>query len=103
MKHGEELHYAGDEEEVEEQCPVLVVSMECVFTKPAKNFWSKVADETGTELHIIIAEDDELTAQKYNISGFPCLVCGPDKKYYGIHFSHAEGKAILTGDKQLEK
>lgn len=96
---GKEAYNFGNDEETGVLYPVLIVSMDCAFSKSAKNFWSKVADETGTVLHIIVAEDDEQTAQQYNISGYPCLVYSPDKKFYGIHFSHADGKAILAGGK----
>jgi len=103
LHHGKEAYNSENDEEIGLLYPVLVVSLECVFTKPAKNFWSKVADETGAVLHIIVAEDDEQTAQKYNISGYPCLVCSPKNKFYGMHFSHAEGKAILAGGKKQSK
>lgn len=98
LNHGKESKADGDKVKPGLEYPVLITSMGCVFTKPAKNFWSKVADETGTELHVLIAEDEECQAEKYNISGYPCLVSGPGKKYYGIHFSHAEGKRILVSE-----
>jgi hypothetical protein len=78
--------------------PVLLISLDCPFCPTAKNFWSRLADENGIDLPVKIAEKEEKLAEKYGVAGYPCLVCGPDQKYYGIHFSHKEAKAILTGN-----
>lgn len=75
--------------------PVLLVSEECVFTRPAKNFWSKVADELGVDLSVVMVEKERELAAKYNAFGYPCLICGPEIRYYGFHFSHEQGKKIL--------
>lgn len=75
--------------------PVLLISSDCVFSRPAKNFWSKVADELGIELQVIIAEKQYELACRYDPSGYPCLICKPGARFYGFHYSHEEGKKIL--------
>lgn len=77
------------------QFPVLLVSQDCVFTKPAKNFWSKVADEAGVELHVVIIEKNQTAVEEYSASGLPCLAVKKGENYYGFHFSHQEGRNIL--------
>ena len=76
--------------------PVLIISLKCGFCPPAKNFWSKIADEAGVDLHVLIVEKEKGIDQLYGVGGFPCLVCGPEEKYYGMHFSHSEAKSIIT-------
>jgi glutaredoxin len=77
--------------------PVLIISLECAFCPPAKNLWSRIADELGIDLQVIIVEKERGVQKRYGISGVPCLVCGPDKKAYGLHYSHEEAKDILSG------
>lgn len=80
--------------------PVLIISLDCAFCPPAKNLWSKIADELGVDLHVIIIERDKEEAKKYGFSGVPCLVYGPDKKAYGLHYSHQDAKEILSRSQQ---
>jgi glutaredoxin len=80
--------------------PVLIISLDCAFCPPAKNLWSKIADELGIDLQVIIIERDKEAAKKYCISGVPCLVYGPDKKAYGLHYSHKDAKEILASTEQ---
>jgi len=77
--------------------PVLLIDTECVFSRPAKNFWSRIADEAGVDLQVIIAEKERDLASKYSAAGYPCLALSRERKYYGFHFSNQEGKKILTG------
>lgn len=49
----------------------------------------------GVYLPVMIVEKEEGVEQRYDISGVPCLVCGPSEKYYGIDFSIPEAKEIL--------
>jgi glutaredoxin len=76
--------------------PVLIISLDCAFCPPAKNLWSRIADELGVDLQVIIIERDKEVLKKYGISGVPCLVCGPGKKAYGLHYSHEEAKEVLS-------
>lgn len=70
--------------------------MDCAFCPPAKNLWSRIADELEVDLQVIIIEQDGEALKRYGISGVPCLVCGPDKKAYGLHYTHAEAKKVLS-------
>ncbi len=77
--------------------PVLIISLDCAFCPPAKNLWSRIADEMGADLQVIVIEHDKEAQKRYGVSGVPCLVCGPDHKAYGLHYSHEEAKEILSG------
>lgn len=92
---GEKISCAGKVEEEILRYPVLIISDECVFSKSAKNLWSKVADEAGIDLHVVLFEEEHQGIQGYSISGIPCLAAGPGENYYGLHYSHSEAKSIL--------
>lgn len=93
--HGDIVAEPTKQIEQEGNYPALVISLNCAFCPPAKNFWSRVADGVGVDLPVMIVEKEEGVEQKYDISGVPCLVCGPSEKYYGIDFSVQEAKEIL--------
>ena len=48
------------------------------------------------DLSVVIVEKKEGIERRYGVGGVPCLVCGPEEKYYGLHFSHEKAKKILT-------
>lgn len=75
--------------------PLLMISRSCAFTKAAKNLWSMLGDEVGGNVHTVDIEENNEVAQRLDIGGVPCLVTGPGKHYYGIHFTHSEAKTIL--------
>ncbi|MEE4243597.1 MAG: hypothetical protein V2I36_19205 [Desulfopila sp.] len=83
--------------------PVLLLSLECPFSPAAKNFWSRIADENNIELPVKIAEKEENLTERYGVTGYPCLVRAPGLHYYGVHFTHEEAKAIVSGTPDVLK
>ena len=82
-------------EAVNDYYPVLIISLDCPFCPSAKNFWSKIADELGVELHVLSVEEHGEEVEKYQISGVPCLVAAPDTLLHGVHHEHGEARKIL--------
>lgn len=76
--------------------PVLIISLDCAFCPPAKNLWSRMADELGVDLRVLTIEKDNEVQKRYGISGVPCLVYGPEKRAYGLHYTHEEAKEVLS-------